>query len=245
VGLTRLGKSDSLLVMRFATIHLDLFDRDLALDEVIAERPPGSRFAFCGVDEPMTEQGLMRRGSIWGIIALFEEEVTATAALDAHCLAARDRPVESWSALLAPIHHRGEINWLDRATPGAIFTTGEMESAGPVAVMTSVGFDFATPDFDLGRPVRFGLDVNAQRARMAETAGLSLQLAFYASEFTTDAITFSVWQDEKAIGRFAYAPGPHRTQVDRFHAEKLADRSSFTRFRILETRGSWGGQQLG
>jgi len=97
----------------------------------------------------------------------------------------------------------------------------------------------------MGRPVRFGLDVNAQRARMVETPGLDLELAFYASEFTTDAITFSIWEAEKAIGRFAYAPGPHRTQVDRFHAEKLADRSSFTRFRILDARGSWQGRQLG
>lgn len=229
--------------MSFATIHLERFDRDLALDEVTATPLPASRFAFWGVDEPMTEKGLVRRGSVWGVVALFDEADTAAAALGAQYLEATASPSESWSALLAPTHHRGEINWLDRAAPGPIFTTSELEGAGPVAVMTSVGFDFAAADFDMGRPVRFGLDVNVQRARMSETPGLDLQLALYANEFMTDAITFSLWQDEKAIGRFAYAPGPHRTQIDRFHAEKLADRSSFTRFGILETRGSWNGHQ--
>jgi hypothetical protein len=55
---------------------LERFDPDLALSEVTAGPPPGSRFAFWGVDEPMTEGGPMlterdpmRRGSVWGMVA--------------------------------------------------------------------------------------------------------------------------------------------------------------------------------
>jgi hypothetical protein len=38
-----------------------------------------------------------------------------------------------------------------------------------------------------------------------------------------------------------YRPGIHRTQIERHKRDKLADRTSFTRFRVLATRGSWRG----
>jgi hypothetical protein len=36
-------------------------------------------------------------------------------------------------------------------------------------------------------------------------------------------------------------PGFHRTQIARYKSEKTADRTSFTRFRPLQTSGQWDG----
>jgi hypothetical protein len=39
----------------------------------------------------------------------------------------------------------------------------------------------------------------------------------------------------------AYRRGAHRECIDRHNAQFMADRTSFTRFRALRTKGSWDG----
>lgn len=57
----------------------------------------------------------------------------------------------------------------------------------------------------------------------------------------SDAITVSFWADAAAMGRFAYRPGRHADEMAHAAAVRSYDRSSFTRLRALECRGSWGG----
>ena len=38
-----------------------------------------------------------------------------------------------------------------------------------------------------------------------------------------------------------YGPGTHRTQIERQKRDVIVDRTSFTRFRVMKTRGWWGG----
>jgi hypothetical protein len=59
-----------------------------------------------------------------------------------------------------------------------------------------------------------------------------------------DGLTVSVWESDEAMMAAAYNPGIHRTQVDRDKAEHTADRSSFTRTRLLRAKGSWDGVTL-
>jgi hypothetical protein len=56
-----------------------------------------------------------------------------------------------------------------------------------------------------------------------------------------DPITVTFWHDEASIRAFAYGQGSHRRQLDRHRAEGLADRTSFTRFRMLSSSGTWYG----
>jgi hypothetical protein len=57
----------------------------------------------------------------------------------------------------------------------------------------------------------------------------------------TDGITFSLWRDDASMMAAAYRPGVHRTQLDRYRVEHTADRSSFTRARIMCCSGTWDG----
>jgi len=56
-----------------------------------------------------------------------------------------------------------------------------------------------------------------------------------------DGVTMSLWRDDASMGNFAYRPGLHSRLVERYKAENMADRSSFTRCRIMRTLGQWGG----
>lgn len=53
-------------------------------------------------------------------------------------------------------------------------------------------------------------------------------------------MTFSVWKDDAAMMDAAYRTGTHRAQIDRYKAEKTADRTSFTRARLLASAGAAG-----
>ena len=55
-----------------------------------------------------------------------------------------------------------------------------------------------------------------------------------------DGITFSMWESEKAMFEAAYKAGVHRDQMDDHSSDAMFDRSSFSRFQVLETKGNWG-----
>jgi len=40
----------------------------------------------------------------------------------------------------------------------------------------------------------------------------------------------------------SYRPGPHRERVDRHMKQAMADRTSFTRFRVVQSTGTWQGR---
>jgi hypothetical protein len=56
-----------------------------------------------------------------------------------------------------------------------------------------------------------------------------------------DGLTFTLWRDDAAMADAAYKAGIHRIQVDRYKTEHTADRSSFTRTRLLRSTGTWDG----
>ena len=58
----------------------------------------------------------------------------------------------------------------------------------------------------------------------------------------TDGMTFSLWRSDDALRTGAYGPGLHRAQLDRQKAERLADRTSYTRTRLLRHTGTWDGR---
>jgi heme-degrading monooxygenase HmoA len=77
---------------------------------------------------------------------------------------------------------------------------------------------------------------------MTGVPGLKTQHSFFfPGVIERDPLTVSFWRDEASIRDFAYGQGSHRRQLDRHRADPLADRTSFTRFRVLHSAGTWHG----
>jgi heme-degrading monooxygenase HmoA len=95
----------------------------------------------------------------------------------------------------------------------------------------------------MNRVREFGAGVLAVRASMTGVPGLrSQQSFFFPGVLECDPITVTFWRDEASIRAFAYGQGSHRRQLDRHRTERLADRTSFTRFHVLSSAGTWYGE---
>jgi len=76
---------------------------------------------------------------------------------------------------------------------------------------------------------------------MVDIDGLHSQHAFTTAGFVADGFTFTFWRDDSAMRTFAYRPGVHKEQMDRYKKIHNADRTSFTRLRVLDSVGTWNG----
>ena len=142
--------------------------------------------------------------------------------------------------LLEPFRHNGEVNWLDPTEPGRVFETGVSPAPDePFVTMTTVGFDIG-PGFDPARAVSFSDRVDAVYAAMDGAEGVRHRhtLRFGGG---WDPSTFTLWSDGASMQAFAYRDGEHRRHMDDHRAHHLADRTSFTRHRIIDSEGSWMG----
>jgi len=146
---------------------------------------------------------------------------------------------EVWSAAFEPMRSIGELNWV----AGGTFESTGSRSDGPLAVMTSAGWDVG-PDFDPARALAFGAAVGVLRASMWEHPpdGMSSHQTFvFPGLLEHDGITITTWRDVEAMKAYAYQPGPHKSAMDAFRLDETADRTSFTRLRPLATHGTWWG----
>ena len=117
-----------------------------------------------------------------------------------------------------------------------------------MVVLTSVGWDL-DEDFRVDDAIEFGERVIRVRESMGfpslgnDVPGLRSQQSFgFPGVIVDDPITLTFWDDEAAMRSFAYDAGPHRTELDRFRAEPIADRTSFTRFAPVSSLGTWRGR---
>lgn len=95
----------------------------------------------------------------------------------------------------------------------------------------------------MNRVREFGAGVLAVRASMPGVPGLrSQQSSFFPGVLEWDPLTLTFWRHEASIRAFAYGQGSHRRQLDRHRAEGLSDRTSFTRFCVLSSAGTWYGE---
>jgi hypothetical protein len=155
-----------------------------------------------------------------------------------------DEAQEVWSGILEPFRHHGAANYLDPANPGPLFepmTPADLAD-GPVVALTTSGWNVGE-GLDMNRVREFGAGVLAVRASMTGVPGLrSQQSFFFPGVLECDPLTLTFWRDEASIRAFAYGQGSHRRQLDRHRTEGLADRTSFTRFRVLSSAGTWYGE---
>lgn len=151
--------------------------------------------------------------------------------------------VDVWSAVMQPFRHFGEANFIDPASPGPLY--GQLAATPPddkpIVIMTSVGWN-ASNGLDWERIQRFSDAVAAVRIGMTGMKGLHSQQSFsFPGGLVWDGITVTFWRNLAAAMAFAYGPGFHRSQVKAQREENLGDRTSFTRFSVLDSKGTWYG----
>src|SRR4051812_41823054 len=179
------------------------------------------------------------------ILGLHEDAASAQRFL-ADRVAWLDEAQEVWSGILEPFRHHGAANYLDPANPAPLFDSMAPADLvdGRVVALTTVGWNVGE-GLDMDRVREFGAGVRAVRASMTGVPGLqSQQSFFFPGVLECDPLTLTFWRDEASIRAFAYGQGSHRRQLDRHRTEGLAARTSFTRFRILSSVGTWYGEDL-
>lgn len=214
----------------------------MATDLNPSRQPTGALSWKAGPDWSASESGVRSGSRIWCGLAVFADAQHAQAAFQdaGSYLPDGAETVESWSALLSPFAHKGECNHLDRSNPSVIFAVEPCERSGPVFVITTAGFHLQSRR-DFQRVIDFRREVDRMRPIISDSEGSLAHQVFAPLEAEDDGVTMSLWRDDQAMFGFAYKPGAHRVQVDRQKSHQTVDRSSFTRFQLLQTRGTWGG----
>jgi hypothetical protein len=232
---------------KFMTLQLARFEGLRAAGPIGGELPEGLLFCTVGADWRASGSDLTRQEAFVFLLLGLHDSVAA-----AHeFVAARGRVApwmgeacEVYAAVLEPYRHKGEVNFLDRDTPRLLFDGLGMAAGSeePFISITSVGWNVG-PELDMNRVREFSNGVMAVRMAMTGMAGLHSQQTFaFEKGIAVDPVTVTFWKDDAAARQFAYGPAVHKLPMDRYRMEDLADRTSFTRCRVVESEGSWYGR---
>jgi hypothetical protein len=232
---------------KFVTVQLARLEGLRAAGPIGRELPAGVLFCTVGADWRASGSDFTKQEAFVFLLLGLHDSVAAAREF----VAARGRiapwmgeACEVYAAVLEPYRHKGEVNFLDRENPGLLFDAlgAAAGSAEPFVSITSVGWRLG-PELDMNRVREFANGVMAVRMAMTGMQGLHSQQTFgFEKGIALDPITVTFWKDDAAARQFAYGPAVHKLQMDRFRMEDLADRTSFTRCRVVESWGSWYGR---
>lgn len=223
----------------WVTFHRWFFKEEQGMDSLTIAAPMDTVWWHCGADSPIGPDGFRTgRGCSWAGAGFFQDRGAADRVLDDLALHFPDLPpyIEEFHCLLRPIRFSGECRWLDRAD--AELAVADSDPSGPVAVLTSAGYEDMGPDHH-ARMLDFRENVDTVRAWYDTIEGNIVNGNFATG---TDGMTFSQWRSDAALRDGAYGPGVHRTLLDRQKTERMADRTSYTRARMLRHCGKWHGR---
>ena len=221
------------------TFHRWLFLEEQAPDTLVIPAPEGAVWWHSGADSPIGPNGFRTgRGCSWAGAGFYEDEAEAHHVLDELEAQFTDLPAfaENFHCLLRPIRFFGDCRWLDGAN--AELAVAASDPGGPVVVLTSAGYDDTGPD-QYARMRDFRENVDRVRAWYDTIDGNIVNGSFTTG---TDGMTFSLWRSDKSLRDAAYGEGLHRTQLDRQKSERMADRTSYTRTRMMRHLGTWNGR---
>lgn len=230
----------------FASIILVRFDEIQVGPSLPDTTDEGVLFRNVGADVRAAATDMSSESAFkFAIYGLHDSEESGRRAIDRRLM---DMPwvsnaAETWCALLAPFRHYGEANFLDPEHPGPVFEIMHPEppAASPIVVVTSAGWELG-PDLDMAKVRDFGANVTAVRISMSGVPGLHSQQTFsFPGGLATDGITVTFWKDFASMRDFAYGAGLHRKQVKRQRDNEFGGRTSFTRFAVLHSEGTWHG----
>ncbi len=225
---------------RYMSVHLAREEEIVTLTSDGSVPPAGKPASWLlGADEGLHgSESSSQRSTVFVAVGTHHTEESARACAAAP-VAEFANASETWSAALRPTRSHGSCNWVD----GGQFDASGERATGPIAVMTSVGWDIG-PGFQPQRALDFAEGVGRVRKAMwsEPVEGMTSEQSFvFPGILTHDGLTFTTWRDEAAAVAFAYRPGAHKTEMDRFRLDETADRTSFTRLRPIETHGTWFG----
>lgn len=229
------------------TFHIAQFAQPLAAEARRFDGPATAALWRFGPDGALGGKGLRTRTSeVWGGVALYTERAAAQAVIDAPAahLGFMADAVQAWHALLQPIAHRGEVNWFGDGDGAPRLAPAADDPGGLMVALTTAGYDALPPEqlqAEMPRRIDFVANVERVRAWYATLPGNLARAVFNFAPLGTDGMTFSVWKDDEAMTGAAYRSGTQREQLDRYKAGKTADRTSFTRARLLQSAGAWQG----
>jgi hypothetical protein len=236
--------------LTWMTFHRMRFHKGIDANECRFDGPLGATYTLLGPDSRLDENGMRTTVSdVWGGMAFYTDQRAAEAVIadPAALIPSLIEAVESWHALLCPISHRGHTTWFGRLENASRLVPAITDPGGPLAVMTSAGFNALPPDelrLDLPRRIDFNRNVDRVLAWYATLPDNIIRANFNLRYLGIDGLTFTLWPNEAAMTDAAYRAGIHRTQIDRYKNEQTADRSSFTRARLLRSVGTWDGDPL-
>lgn len=235
-------------------VRLIRFDELVDVGDVT--RRPGAGALWSEVAADTGAAGTLHGSSahVFAAVDLFADADTATASFEAGPGAEpwAAGATEAWTGLFQAFRHHGipefdfGVNWLDPNHPSPLFTCGPLPPKDePFAALTTVGWDVG-PGLDPDRLLDFHTSAARVRDSMAGIEGLHSQQAFTRfagfGPFALDEFTLTFWRDVPAMRAFAHGHRTaHEKAIERFHVGRTADRCSFTRLRVLDRSGSWGG----
>ena len=152
-----------------------------------------------------------------------------------------DQAREQWHALLLPFAHRGRVNWRGDLRDETSIAAATADPGGPLLVLTSAGYENPGPE-DFERIGNFNIHVDKVLDFYAQLPGNIRSAVFNGGGVDgIDGLTASLWQNDAEMMQAAYRPGHHREQMEYQRTTGHFDRSSFTRTRILASKGTWDG----
>ncbi|WP_202125690.1 spheroidene monooxygenase [Actinomadura physcomitrii] len=205
--------------------------RYMAFDRPLLRRTAGLQFwrlLGTGRGRSMSLGADLRR---WALFAVWDGEPALEEFLARSPVAARwEEAEESWHVRLVPLGSRGRWGGRD---PFAAGIPVSKPRTGPVAVLTRasirpsrlVAFYRSVPDVDR--------ELRREDGCLASIGVGEWPLARQA--------TFSLWDGDPAIARFAYRTGAHRTVIGRVRTERWYAEELFARFIPYASRGTWDG----
>ncbi|MGI5321085.1 spheroidene monooxygenase [Actinomadura nitritigenes] len=231
------GAADGRVIASFHLIRYAGVDamRHMAFDRPLLRRTGGLSFwrlLGTGRGRSMSLGADLRR---WALFAVWEGEPALEEFLARSPVAARweEEAEESWHVRLAPLGSRGRWGGRDpfAADPPAAFVRNPGD--GPVAVLTRASI---RP----GRLVAFYRSVPGVDRELRRDGGCLASIGVGEWPLARQA-TFSLWDDDTAVTRFAYRAGAHRAVIGRVRSEDWYAEEMFARFTPYASRGTWDG----
>jgi hypothetical protein len=229
---------------RFATVHLLRFPAITTAEQLaLTDAPRGAMSWKIGPGGRVGPDGRRLPSDTWSGVGLFAELAEAEHAFQNKeafmpFLAGAQ---ESWHLLLRPFRHHGACNYIERETPGELFEVSEESCGGPLVVVTTAGYTLGF-EANLDRVIAFRHKVDHVGNWMKDLEGCLISRAFTHHTVGYDGFTVSVWRSDEDMLCASYRAGAHRTYMDGHKASSDFDRSSFTRFRVVESSGAWDGR---
>jgi heme-degrading monooxygenase HmoA len=222
-----------LTVVRYRPRRAALGAWHMAAQRPLLARVPGLRFARLMGTGRGIGFSAVPDFSTWALLTVWEDaESWERFAAESRVMKQyRARGDEVYSILLAPLSAHGR--WDGKEPFGAPGRAERPDPAAPVAVLTRA-------TIRPSRALRFWSRVAPVDATLRGHPDLLLTFGIGEVPYLRQA-TLSVWRSAAAMQAWAYGSEAHAETVRRTRDEGWYSEELFARFRLVGTRGTWGG----